>query len=138
MTDRETVQKKLEHLSKYTDFLNSMRKYSEKEFVADMMINGSVERYFQLSIEVLVDLGNHIIADENYGSVEWNRDVPEIFHSQGFINPELKAKWINMIQFRNLLVHEYAVIDKKRVFEILRDHLEELVDLQKMFAEKFL
>jgi len=38
-----------------------------------------------------------------------------------------------MIGFRNTLVHEY--IDRKIVYDILKNHLEDIKDLEKVFAQ---
>lgn len=39
-----------------------------------------------------------------------------------------------MIGFRNTLVHEYIEIDRKIVYEVLQNDLEDLVASRKVFA----
>jgi len=134
----ESVQSKIDHLNKYIGYLRIMQKNTFEDFFSNMMIHGSVERYLHLCIEITIDLGNHIIAKNNLGSVEWNRDVADIFFEKGYINSESKGKWIQMIKFRNLLVHEYAIIDKKEVYNILQNHLNDIIEIERMFADKFL
>ena len=138
MKNSESVQSKIDHLNKYIGYLRTLQKNTFEDFISNMMIHGSVERYLHLCIEVTIDLGNHIIAKNNLGSVEWNRDVADIFCTHGYINSITKDKWVKMIQFRNLLVHEYAVIDKKEVYNILQNHLNDILEIEKMFADEFL
>jgi uncharacterized protein YutE (UPF0331/DUF86 family) len=138
MVNPETIQDKLAHLNRYINFLKDSKKYTLEEFLSNMMIHGAIERYLQLSIEVTIDIGNHVIATENMGDVHWNRDISTIFYEQGYVSKELCDTWINMIKFRNLLVHEYGIIDKKQVFKILHSHLTDLVALQEMFTRNFL
>ncbi|MCB1176435.1 MAG: DUF86 domain-containing protein [Leptospiraceae bacterium] len=45
---------------------------------------------------------------------------------------------IKKIKFRNLLVHEYVKIDKKEVYNVLQNYLNDIFKIQKMFIEKFL
>jgi uncharacterized protein YutE (UPF0331/DUF86 family) len=40
-----------------------------------------------------------------------------------------------MAGFRNLLVHEYAEIDHRQVFDILKNHLEDLIALAQAYQE---
>ena len=79
-----------------------------------------------LSIELLTDVGNHIIAEEGLGMVNWYSDIPDILNSKNIINIELKEIWIKMIGFRNTLVHEYIDIDLEIVYDILQNGLDDL------------
>ncbi len=46
----------------------------------------------------------------------------------------MKEKWIRMIGFRNVLVHEYLDLDRRIVYEVLRSGLEDLERLRRFFA----
>lgn len=52
-------------------------------------------------------------------------------------NPERSEKWLRMIGFRNILVHEYLAIDREIVHQVLAHDLPDLGDLRTAFA-KFL
>jgi len=54
-----------------------MRETPVEEFVANPEKYGSAERFLQLAIEVINDIGSHLVADLGFGSVDWYRDVPE-------------------------------------------------------------
>ena len=81
------------------------------EFVADPERYGSAERFLQLAIEALLDMGNYVIADLDLGTVRWYRDIPTILAERGRLSPELRDRWIRMIGFQNILVHEYIVYE---------------------------
>ena len=134
MVRTEVLRRRLERLEEYIAILERLADYDEETFVADPERYGSAERFLQLAIESLMDMGSHVIADEGWGSVNQGRDIPRIFREQGLIDEALEERWIRMIGFRNLLVHEYMEIDRRRVYEVLRHGLEDLRRLARVFA----
>ena len=89
----------------------------------------------QLAIEAVLDMGSHVIAELELGTVEAYSDIPKILADKGYISSELAERWIRMIGFRNILVHEYLEIDRKVVYDVLQHQLEDLRDLRKVFAQ---
>jgi len=79
-------------------------------------------------------MGNHVIADEGLGVVDWYSDVPRIFLEKGMISSELSEKWIRMIGFRNTLVHGYMDVDRTIVYEVLQNGLCDIEELKRVFA----
>lgn len=53
----------------------------------------------------------HVVADDDLGSVDRARDLPDIFEDNGYLDEELANTWTDVIGFRNALVHEYVDID---------------------------
>ncbi len=72
--------------------------------------------------------------DGGLGIVNWYSDIPKILHSKGTIDQLLEEKWIRMIGFRNILVHEYTEVDLQIVYEILQGSLRDLEELRQIFA----
>ncbi len=52
----------------------------------------------------------------------------------GKISPELRETWTRMIGFHNILVHDYLDIDRRIVYEVLQNHLDDLRLLMQTFA----
>jgi uncharacterized protein YutE (UPF0331/DUF86 family) len=122
-------------LDDYLTVLKKSQKYSFEEFTADPERYGSTERFLHLAIEALIDMGNHVIADSELGVVNWYSDIPKIMAEKEFISSELEEKWISMIGFRNTLVHEYIDIDRKIVYDVLQNNIQDLEDLKRAFAQ---
>jgi len=53
----------------------------------------------------------------------------------GYISPELREKWFQMIGFRNILVHDYAEIDHQIVYDVLQNQLPDFLALRAVFAQ---
>lgn len=60
MVNTEIVRRRLDQLSEYLEILNHYRAYSLEEFLADPERYGSAERFLQLAVEAILDVGNHI------------------------------------------------------------------------------
>ncbi len=134
MVRPEVLQRRLRKLDEYLEILRRLRRYHFEEFIQDPERYGSAERFLQLAIEALLDMGNHVIADLSLGEVRWYSDIPAILAERAGLEPELKEKWIRMIGFRNILVHEYMEVDRRIVYEILQTGLEDLERLRRFFA----
>ena len=130
----EIIRKRMNRLDDYLTFLKKLQRYSFKEFTADPERYGSAERFLHLAIEALIDMGNHVIADSGLGVVNWYSDIPKIMAEKEFISSELEEKWISMIGFRNTLVHEYIDIDRKIVYDVLQNNIQDLEALKRAFA----
>lgn len=131
----EVIRKRLNKLDEYLGILRGLQRYSFDEFVSRPEVYGSVERFLQLSIEAVTDIGNHVIADLSLGMINWYRDVPTILAKKGYISLELREKWIRMIGFRNTLVHDYVEIDRRVVYAVLQEGLDDLEALGRALAE---
>lgn len=121
-------------LDEYLDILRKLQKYSLDEFLADPERYGSAERFLQLAIETTTDIGNHIISDLGLGEVNWYSDIALLLEEKGYINAEMREKWVKMIGFRNILVHDYLEVDRKIVYDVLQNGLGDLDELKKSFA----
>jgi uncharacterized protein YutE (UPF0331/DUF86 family) len=136
MVRPEVIRKRLNKIDEYLVVLQRLQRYGRDEFLADPERYGSAERFLHLAIEALLDMGNHVIADEGLGVVDWYSDVPRIFLEKGLISSELSQKWIRMIGFRNTLVHGYMDVDRTIVYEVLQNGLGEIEELKRVFARQ--
>lgn len=135
MVKRDVIYRRLKALDEYVRILRKLQDYSLQEFLADPERYGSAERFLQLCIEAFSDIGNHIIAESNFGIVDSYADIPEILFTKGYLSQELRSTWIQMIGFRNILVHEYLEIDRTIVHDVLQNHLQDIEDIQRVFAQ---
>jgi len=134
MVRPEVIRKRLNKIDEYLVVLQRLQRYGRDEFLSDPERYGSAERFLHLAIEALLDMGNHVIADEGLGVVDWYSDVPRIFLEKGMISSELSEKWVRMIGFRNTLVHGYMDVDRTIVYEVLQNGLGDIEELKRVFA----
>ncbi|MBN2389279.1 MAG: DUF86 domain-containing protein [Anaerolineae bacterium] len=135
MVRAEVIRKRLNKLDEYLEILAKLQGYSLEAFLADPEHYGSAERFLQLAIETITDLGNHVIADEALGVVNWHSDIPRLLAEQNYISTELQETWIKMIGFRNILVHAYLDIDRTIVYQMLQTRLDDIAALRAVFVQ---
>ncbi|MCU0520770.1 MAG: DUF86 domain-containing protein [Anaerolineae bacterium] len=135
MVRAEVIRKRLNKLDEYLQVLRVQQRYTYDELASDPERYGSVERFLQLAVEVLSDLGSHVVADEGLGVVDWHSDIASVMCDHGYIDADLRDRWVRMIGFRNVLVHVYMDIDLRIVYDVLQHGLADIEALRQVFAE---
>lgn len=130
----EVIRKRLNKLDEYLKILYSLQKYTLDEFLSNPEHYASVERFLHMAIETTIDVGGHIVSGLGIGEVNWYSDIAILMEEKGFISAELREKWIRIVGFRNILVHQYIEADRKIVYDVLQNKLGDLEELKQVFA----
>jgi uncharacterized protein YutE (UPF0331/DUF86 family) len=125
LTDPVLIAKRLRKLREYVRLLRILRGRPLEEFIEDPFVIGNVERYLQLAIQVVLDICNHIVADDRLGAVEEYRDTIRLLGQNGYLQPGLVQRLTPMAGLRNILVHDYMDVDRNRIHALLQDCLED-------------
>ena len=136
---RQKILEKLENFKDYLEYLYQLQKEAknEKMFLADFHLFGNTERYLQLSIQIIVDISHLIIIDLGLKRPEDNYEAISILFENKIISEKLAKKLTKMIGLRNILVHEYGKIDRKKIYKILKEQMGDLEEFKKQII-KFL
>ena len=122
MLEKEMVELKLQELHRCLSQLKKHQGVTATELEKDLEKAWVVQHGLQLSIQVVLDIGGHILAAEGVTVQEYEDVFLELARLE--VIPEEYAHEIKgMAGFRNLLVHEYAKVDMNRVAEILNNRL---------------
>lgn len=119
----DIIQVRLKLLDNYMVELRRLQPTEFPEYVSNYLIRRTVERDLQTAIEACLDIGRHLIAKEGFRYPEDNADVFRILAEEKVISSELLSRLENMAGFRNVLVHEYADLDDKKVYRNFKDQL---------------
>ena len=79
----------------------------------------------------LFSAGAHVLAAEFQEAFDEYGQIPTRLGSRGVLAPETVRRLHSLAGFRNVLVHEYAVVDLRRVHA----GLERLGDLEEFVAD---
>ena len=120
MIDKSLVCTKLAQLRERQGTLKQLAAESRDSFLADPVKRGAAERLLQVSIEICLDVGHHLIAELGLSRPTEYRDVFHILGGQGLITSEFAARLEKMAGFRNRLVHVYAEVDPQVVYDYLQ------------------
>ena len=130
MVSPDVVRKRLRLLEGYLRKLERIRNSTDlQRFLKDSDQQDIVERNLQLAIEAVLDIGQHIIASSGWAPINEYADVFVTCLDHDVISDDLFVRVREMAGFRNVLVHEYADIDRAQVFEILQNGLDDLAAL---------
>ena len=133
--EKTLITTKLSKLRQYQKYLKELKTNTFEDFKSDFKIIGAAERYLQVSIECMIDIGNEIISSLQLQRPERYRDIPYILAQSRIIPKTFAETMASMIGFRNLLVHDYASINLKLVYEFLKTKLIDFENFVKYIAE---
>jgi len=118
------VNKKLKKLEKYIKNLRKHQGVTKAELENNMDKMWAVERGLQLSIQIILDLGNHIISDEGISVDNYSEIFAELAKLD-IIPEDYAARIKGMAGFRNVLVHGYAEVDLDIILDVLNNNLDD-------------
>ncbi len=121
--DNGKIQKNILFLRDNIIKLNELSKVTEDDFKLDFRNYNSALRLLQISIESIIDIGNHIISRRGFDPPVTYSDVFEILRKNNIISAECMDKCINMVKFRNRIVHIYFEIDLNMVLKLMKEDL---------------
>ena len=115
----DIVRKKLLSIDEATGRLRSWMPISIEKLKTDLQLQWAVERGLQVAAESLFDAGNHILSSAFQESVDEYREIPARLAARGVLAPPTEARLESLAGFRNVLVHEYAAVDLKKLHSSL-------------------
>jgi len=133
--DLEGITTRLRKLDEYTNYLKQLQELSEPDFLGDFRLFGAVERYLQLSIECLLDMGQMIIGGVGLQKPEKHQEVIDILAEAEIVPHDLAERLEGAGGFRNILVHDYLDIDRHIVYRTLQDDLGDIRDFAATVAK---
>ena len=87
------------------------------------------ERALQVATEIVIDISERILALKGAGPAATAADAIRKLVNMGIIATE--RPYVDMVRFRNLIVHEYEEIDPGLLFELATERLDDFVLFRK-------
>jgi len=134
---QERILKILDELEGYLAKLKQAQKHSLAQFQKDWNLYFSVERLIQLSVECVIEIGEHIISIAKFTKPQTYRETFDILEKEGVINTRLSKRIQLLVDFRNKLVHAYTTISLPRIYKIYTKEVNSVEDFIKI-VRKFL
>ena len=125
MLDKERVLTKIDEFDGYMEELKQILPVSFQEY-GRIEKKRSCERLLQLCIECMIDVCKFIVSGLRLGLPGEENDVFNKVRKKGIISEGTADRLKKMRGLRNILIHEYAAIDDKIVYEILKSSLKDL------------
>ena len=124
-------------LNEYLNILKECSLEPIERLKKDKIFRGAVERYFQLAVECVIDIGEILISNLKLRKPEDTRDVIDILGEKKIIPDEFADKFGPITGFRNILVHNYVKIDLELIYKFLTENLKDF-DLFAKYITQYL
>ncbi len=137
MIDKLSIDKKLNELNENILILNELSKISLDDLKKSLKDQWAIFYGLQISIQTIIDIGNYILAALKENKIEEYVDIIDKLGEKEIIPKDFAVKIRGMAGLRNLLVHEYGVIDIQRIYDILQNNISDFEEFQN-YIRKYL
>ena len=116
------IQRKLALLDKQVQRLQaSLKGISCEEFSQSWEKRSMTERALQVAVEIIIDVAERIIALDGAGPVA--TAAMQSLERLGVL--ESQNPYVDMVRFRNLIVHQYEEIDPGLLYNLATERLDD-------------
>jgi uncharacterized protein YutE (UPF0331/DUF86 family) len=137
VVDKDLTRTKLTIIASNVAILDGRESLSLEDFSASIDQQYVVLHALQLCIQAAIDIGAHIVVDERWSVPSRSGEVFEILANHNAIPKTLSENLRKMAGFRNIIVHEYAEVDLKTVYEIWHESLDDIREYSKYISKHF-
>lgn len=137
MVDKALVLRKIERIEIYLKQIRQKKDSGIEKFKKDKDLQSIVLFNLLQSIQACIDIGSHIISDSGWEVPGSQADIFEILADRKVIDKPLSKKMIQMVGFRNRIIHEYEKIDLKIVHAVWRKNIKDIEKFCKAVVLKF-
>ncbi len=122
---KEKLQEKIADLKKYQEKLEKYAAYDKEEITSNEETQAAVERYLNLAIEIVIQIGKMIISNEELEKPDTYQDVIKKLGQEEILPKGFAERFAPATGLRNLLIHRYGEIDINKVIETLKNNVED-------------
>jgi len=122
--DEEKILIKLDQMDGYLSELRQILPDSYEDYET-IEKRRSTERLLQLAMETVIDICNLVVSGLDLGLPEDENDLFKKLAKEQIITERTKDILYEMRGFRNILVHEYASVDNRLVYETAKGKVED-------------
>ncbi|MEK7619786.1 MAG: DUF86 domain-containing protein [Patescibacteria group bacterium] len=130
-----TIVRKLKKLDEVIRQLEGVKTYKREEFLSNKVLQAATERFFILGIEIITDVGDHLLTEKKNVSSESYDEIISALGKTKLVPAALSKRNAGMARFRNLLVHVYDEIEPKLVHDYLQKAPREFRAFAKAFVK---
>lgn len=115
------IEKKLRIIEENIEAIKSWEIESFQQFKKSSLLQKASERALQVSIEVMIDISERILALNKLTPANTSAENIQKLAEMGVI--QSAGNYADMIRFRNFIVHRYEKVDDEIVYSIIKNKL---------------
>ena len=129
------IHRKLSDLKRYVGFLRQYQKKTLNDLKKDHTLRAAVERYMQLSLEIVIEIGEMVIAYKGFRKPAKHREIIQILAENKILPKAFSQKFAPAMGFRNILVHRYGELDINKLYSHLKNDIKDFDTFARYVAE---
>ena len=110
--------------------LKRLGQASKTEFLSHHEKVDATKYNFIVAIEAIIDICNRIVSKERFGQPQDYSGVIRLMLEKDVLEEERAKHLIRMVKFRNMFVHLYWKVEDERVYEYLRNSLDDFEEFK--------
>ncbi len=122
MVNKALIARKLERIENYLGQIRSKKDPGIKSFKKDKDLQSIILFNLIQAVQACIDMGAHIISDAGWETPSSQAEIFEILTKHKIITKARAEKMIQMVGFRNRIVHEYEKTDLVIVHAVWTKH----------------
>ena len=121
--ENDILRRLFDELDRALEKLKDLARLSKDELLGHYGNIDTAKYNFIVAIGAGIDICNRIIAKENFGYPQEYSEVIKLMGERKVLDEDLVARWVEMVKFRNLLVHLYWKVENERLYDYLKNNL---------------
>lgn len=123
MVDRELILQKLQQLTTYLAELEPIARFPFAQYLENYFTRYTAERLLQLIVDTAADINAHLLVDRTNIPPKDYRDSFLRLADLGLLPRDFAEQIAKSAGLRNILVHQYEVIDHRLVYASIAEAL---------------
>jgi uncharacterized protein YutE (UPF0331/DUF86 family) len=136
MVDRAVLAKRIAAVRDAVERIATMLPASAEEFRADRTAREVVTLNLFLALQECIALATHWLADAGWDVPQSYGEVFTVLEERGVLDAALASNLRSAVGLRNLIAHQYGVLDLDRMFEIARSRRADLLAFCEQLARR--
>ena len=138
LVDERILKKKIIQINSSLQMITKYLDLSYDEYLSDNIAQNIVEYNLFIIINQIIDIANHIVVDNEYGTIETMSDGFILLNKNGFISKKDMDIYIKMVGFRNVIAHQYIDLNKAIAYDVMKNRLKDIVEFLKTVDKNFI
>ncbi|TSC95080.1 MAG: hypothetical protein CEN87_92 [Parcubacteria group bacterium Licking1014_1] len=133
--EKAFIYKKMEDIDGYLVKIKDLLKFSDNEILSDYIKFHTEERLFQLIVDAVIDINQHIIKELELKGAEDPQGIFYTLGEQKILPGKFAFKMAPVVAVRNRIVHGYESLDQALFTKNLRKHYSDFEKYIKFIAD---
>ena len=120
------IEKKIEKLEKYVEYLQEYKKDCKDRFLNDPMFEGALLHYLYLVSDGCIVLAQMVLKHQNLESSQSYFESIDLLGEHDILPKDFAYDFAKIASFRNFLAHDYEKVDYLVICEEVLQKLDEI------------